>query len=47
MRLFEQTGTDEIARFLDAEQLLVHPLGRHSRGADDDERRVGPQAPAV
>ncbi len=47
MCLLEQTRADEIAPLLHPEQLLLHPLGRHPRGADDLERRIAAVAPAV
>ena len=40
-------GPGELAPLLDPEQFLLDPLGRHPRGADDDEGRLGARAPIV
>ena len=47
MRLFEQSGADEIAALFDPEQFLFDALGHHPRGANDHERRLGALAPAM
>ena len=47
MRLFEQAGADILAALLHPEQRLFHPLRRHPRGRNHDERRIDARAPLV